>query len=278
MDVAAFCQRVGYAGPIARDDATLRALHRAVVTAVPFENLDIHMGRPIVIDEAAFFDKIVLHRRGGFCFELNGLFAAILRELGFEVTLLSARVFDGNGEPGREFGHLALLVTLERRWIADVGFGEWSPEPLCLETRGSQWVDGMSYRITHAAPRYQVELRGETDGSWKPRYSFTLEPRRLSDFAEMCQRAQTAPESPFRRRRMCTRRTPEGRLTLTDEKLIITSGKMRKEIVLDGVEAYDDALAEHFGIVLPRHARWSVCQPERLGGDADVEAHPRPPR
>jgi N-hydroxyarylamine O-acetyltransferase len=251
MDITSFLRRIDYSRSTAPGEATLRALHRAFVTTVPFENLDIHLGRRILLDEHAFFKKIVLHRRGGFCYELNGLFAAILRELGFDVTLLSARVFDGNGDMGREFVHLVLMVSLERRWIADVGFGDWSSEPLCLDVETPQLVDGASFRITQDGERYLAEQADPANCGWKPRYSFTLTPRRLSEFAAICDDLQTADDSAFRRRRMCTRRTPEGRITLTDQKLIVTSNDQRREIALEGKEAYEKALVDHFGIILP---------------------------
>jgi len=134
VDVAAYLHRIHYRGPLAPTAETLRALHLAHHLAVPFENLDIHLGQPIILDEARFYDKIVRRRRGGFCYELNGLFAALLRELGFDVTTLSARVIDTQpGMIGPEFDHLVLLVQLEERWLADVGFGdsfrETAPSP-----------------------------------------------------------------------------------------------------------------------------------------------------
>src|SRR5258708_22032942 len=120
MNLAAYLTRIGYKGSLQVSAEALRQLHLAHVLAVPFENLDIHLGRLSVLQEEAFCRKIVEERRGGFCYEQNGLFAAVLRDLGFPVTLLSARV--GEGSP--EFDHLTLLVPLEERWLADVGFGE----------------------------------------------------------------------------------------------------------------------------------------------------------
>jgi N-hydroxyarylamine O-acetyltransferase len=151
---------------------------------------------------------------------------------------------------GREFVHLLLMVRLDGRWIADVGFGDWSAEPLCLEMEGSQLEDGASFRIRTDGQRHVVEQANQSNGGWKPRYSFTLTPRRLSEFAMMCDDLQTAPDSAFRRQKMCTRCTPDGRITLTEEKLIITSGGKRREIALEGDRAYADALGEYFGIVL----------------------------
>ncbi|HEX8536198.1 MAG TPA: arylamine N-acetyltransferase, partial [Cystobacter sp.] len=109
---------------------TLRALHRRHIESIPFENLDIHSQRPIVLDEAAFFEKIIRQRRGGFCYELNGLFAALLRALGFQVAYLSGRVSsDGVRDDGPEFDHLLLEVTWNGSWLVDVGFGDAFAEP-----------------------------------------------------------------------------------------------------------------------------------------------------
>jgi N-hydroxyarylamine O-acetyltransferase len=147
IDVPAYLRRIGYGGPLAPAIDTLRGLHWAHLLTVPFENFDIHLGRPIVLDEIRFFDKIVGGRRGGFCYELNGLFAALLHALGFDVTLHSARVHEGNGRYGPEFDHLVLVVYLDERWLVDVGFGESFRLPLRLDKRGDQVQDGHAYRI-----------------------------------------------------------------------------------------------------------------------------------
>src|ERR1044072_486231 len=97
IDVEMYLQRIGYDGPVLPTARVLSALHRAHLVAVPFENLDIHLGRRLTLDEDALFDKVVKRRRGGFCYEVNSLFAALLRRIGFEVTLLSARVARGAG-------------------------------------------------------------------------------------------------------------------------------------------------------------------------------------
>jgi len=247
MDITAYLQRIDYQGSPAPTAETLRALHRAHLLAVPFENLDIHLGRPIILDEKRLFHKIVERRRGGFCYELNGLFAALLRELGFDVTLLSARVYD-NGDFGPEFDHLVLLVQLEERWLADVGFGDSFREPLRLDEPGDQIQDGCVYRIAHDGTDWTMLERGEEgicDG-----YKFTLQPRRLADFADMCHYQQTSPDSHFTQRRICSRATPEGRITLSDMKLIVSARGERRERLLDSQEEYAAMLREHFGIDL----------------------------
>src|SRR6187397_3354830 len=108
MDFQSYLQRINYRGEQTPTAATLRELHRAHLLTVPFENLDIHLGRPIVLEQGALFDKIVRRRRGGFCYELNGLFAALLYKLGFDVTMLSAGVARADGSYGPEFDHLTL--------------------------------------------------------------------------------------------------------------------------------------------------------------------------
>ncbi|MBI3164765.1 MAG: arylamine N-acetyltransferase, partial [Chloroflexi bacterium] len=108
MDIPAYLNRINYHGSTAPTVDTLRALHRAHLLTVPFENLDIHHNKPIVLDEAALFEKIVVNRRGGYCYELNGLLASVLRELGFDVTMFSSNVIHG-GIPA-EVDHLTLLI------------------------------------------------------------------------------------------------------------------------------------------------------------------------
>src|SRR5262245_39731528 len=118
MNIQAYLDRIDYHGSLDPTAETLRALHVAHLLAVPFENLNIGMGWPIVLDRDALFEKIVLRRRGGFCYELNGLFAALLRALGFDVTLLSAGVARAGGGFGPEFDHLTLRVTTDDRPFA----------------------------------------------------------------------------------------------------------------------------------------------------------------
>src|SRR5215472_10227491 len=108
VDIAAYLTRISYSGSTDPTAENLRALHRAHLFSVPFENLDIALGRTITAQQEPILNKVVGHRRGGFCYEQNGAFAALLRELGFQVTLLSARVARANGSEGPEFDHLTL--------------------------------------------------------------------------------------------------------------------------------------------------------------------------
>jgi N-hydroxyarylamine O-acetyltransferase len=248
FDTDAYLRRIGYRGPRDPTPQTLQALHTAHMLSVPFENLDIPQ-RPIILDEDALFDKIVTRRRGGFCYELNGLFAALLRVLGFDVTLLSARVARANGDFGPEFDHLTLLIALEQRWLADVGFGDSFRAPLRLDEPGEQHEGARSYRLTHEHERWQM-LQRDDGAEWEPQYAFTLQPRRHTDFVDMCHYHQTAPESSFTQRRICSRATPDGRVTLSDMKLIVTAQSERQERLLADQTEYAAMLKQHFGIAL----------------------------
>jgi N-hydroxyarylamine O-acetyltransferase len=216
--------------------------------SVPFENLDIPLGRRIMLDEATLFDKIVTRRRGGFCYELNGLFAALLSELGFNVQRLSARVANDQGGFGPEFDHMTLLVQLEERWLADVGFGDSFWWPLRLDARSDQVQGADLFRIEDEGD-HLVYLR-MTEGEWYPQYIFRLQPYALADFIDGCHYNQTSPESSFTRRRVCTRLTSQGRITLSDRKLITTSNGSRQERELENEAEVDAVLYREFGIRL----------------------------
>jgi N-hydroxyarylamine O-acetyltransferase len=248
LDVKAYLERIDYRGPLAPTAETLRGLHVAHLTAVPFENLSIHAPEPIVLEDGALFEKIVGRGRGGFCYEDNGLFAALLGALGFEVSMLSAEVAKSEGVFSPPFDHMALLVTLEERWLADVGFGDSFVEPLLIDERGEQVQGRHAYRVTTDGDYFVMGRR--EGGGWKAQYRFTLRPHVYADFAERCHYQQTSPDSHFTRDRVCSRATPEGgRVTLSGMRLIETDacGARRERVLADEGE-YAAALREHFGI------------------------------
>jgi N-hydroxyarylamine O-acetyltransferase len=246
MDLTAYLKRINYTGPLEPTAETLRGLHRAHMLLVPFENLDIHWGNEIVLDQMRIVSKIVEARRGGFCYELNGAFAALLGGLGFDVKLLSAAVAKESGGFGPPFDHLTLLVELNERWLADVGFGDSFVEPLLLDETGEQIREGRAYRISRSMDDLLLERR--EDELWRPQYRFTLRPYRLADFAEMCIYHQTSPDSPFTRKRVCTLATPGGRITLSEDRLIITGDGERSEQRLVDEAEHATALREYFGV------------------------------
>jgi N-hydroxyarylamine O-acetyltransferase len=248
VDISAYLRRIAYDGPTVPSAETLRRLHRAHLLAVPFENLDIARGREIVLEEEVFFQKIVVHGRGGFCYELNGLFAALLRNLGFPVVLLSARVPDADGHRRLEFDHLTLQVEADGLWLADVGFGDCFLEPLRLIEGLEQPQSGAIYRLVREDGRFVVERRDDAD--WNILYDFSPIPRELAEFVPMCRYHQTSPASHFTTRHICSRPSAEGRITLAGMRLIENHQGRRAERMLQSESEYYAILRQRFGVVL----------------------------
>jgi N-hydroxyarylamine O-acetyltransferase len=244
MDIAAYLQRIGYGGSATLTAETLAALQKSHMLTVPFENLDIHLGQPLNLGSEALFTKIVEQRRGGFCYELNGLLAEVLRQLGFQVSLLSGQVARKSGEFGDEFDHLVLLVHLDEDWLVDVGFGESFAEPLSLSRKASG-----NYRLNHEGEHWQVQALKKDH--WQTQFRFTTQPRQFSEFQRMCVYHQTSPDSKFTQRRLCSRATAEGRITLVDQRLIVTRWGDRQERRLKTEQEYRQALADYFSIEIP---------------------------
>ncbi|MEO0534214.1 MAG: arylamine N-acetyltransferase [Cyanobacteria bacterium P01_A01_bin.123] len=266
MDVDAYLKRIGYEGSRQPTGKTLRQLHRAHLFTVPFENLDIPLGHRIVISRPAFYDKVVRRRRGGFCYELNGLFGWLLEQLGFSVSLLSSRVFDG-AQPGPEFDHLVLLIELEERWIADVGFGNLFLEPLRLDTEEADMQQGSLYRFIKSNTGKVLQRRQTSD--WEPQYFVSLIPHRLEDFSDMCHYQQTSPDSNFTRKAVCSLATPKGRITLSNNRLIVTIGEQREERLVEDEAEYRALMRTHFGITLGEEVQVDkLMHPIRLADDA----------
>ncbi len=246
MDTAAYLRRIAYSGSQQPSASALRELHRQHLFTVPFENLDIALKTPICLDLPLLYKKIVVGRRGGFCYELNGLFAALLSELGYTVQMLAAHVRREDGGFGPEFDHMLLKVQLEEPWLADVGFGESFVSPLQLQSDGAGVENGHRYSVTRREDEWEL-CRHDQDGE-VALYRFYDIPRKLSDYDEMCRFHQTSPESHFTRNRICSRAMPDGRVTLSGMRLIVTRDGVRHERMLSGVEELRVCLREHFGI------------------------------
>ena len=250
--VAAYLDRVGTIAPAAPSLAALSSLQRGHLLAVPFENLDIGLGRPISVEPAAAYDKIVVRRRGGYCYELNGLFATLLRSLGYAVEHVSARVATPGGGLTPEFDHLALLVTspaMEEPVLVDVGFGDAFVEPIPLRDGAGRHEPGKEVGLQLADDGGWCYCERPDGEPWHTQYVFTTSPHPLGDFAERNLWQQTSPESHFTQKSVVSRLTETGRVTLSGRRLITTTHGRRDERELDDHEA-TAALAAHFGIVL----------------------------
>lgn len=263
MDAEKYLSRIGFASTAEPSLDVLRSLHTGHLLSVPFENLTVHSGGQVKLDLPLLYEKIVSRRRGGFCYENNGLFSWLLSELGFQVTLLSGQVKnEQTGLFGPHFDHLIIMVTLDgHRWLCDVGFGaEGFSVPLSLETSGPQEQGHRVYRVRQDGDMRFLELQSEKTavehGDWAEVYKFTLEPRRLEQFTRMCQYHQSSPCSIFFCKSLCSILKPGGRISYVGRRLITTTfpteetrGVLKttrelKEEEIPGV------LAENFGIEL----------------------------
>lgn len=249
MDQAKYLQRIGSReAEVSPDIETLLRLQRTHLLSVPFENLDIHWKRPIVLDVERFYAKIVGERRGGFCYELNGLFNELLISMGFATRLISARVGRADGSFGPEYDHAAIIVSIgEEEFLADVGFGDFSAEPLRFVVGEEQQDVNGIFKIEKAEAEAFVVKRhfGE---DWKNEYLFTDIARELAEFAEMCDFQQYSPESHFTKGKLCSIMTESGRKTLTDDKYIVTCGGIPDSASIATDEEYIAALEREFGI------------------------------
>ena len=250
IDVDAYLDRIAYRGGTEVSIETLRALHTAHALAVPFENLDIHLGRPILLDPAAIFDKIVSRRRGGYCFEMNGLMTTVLRQLGFSVNTLAARVMRGSSAVRAKTHQMQVVEVDGERFVVDVGFGgNGLIAPLHFQPEVIDRQYSESFRLT-TDERFGHVLEALVRDRWQKLYAFTLEEQLPVDYELMNYFTSTSPDALFTQVRICTKPTPEGRVTLTGMELKIRRGEQTETSYVAGEEAYRRALNEHFGIVL----------------------------
>lgn len=241
VDVDAYLARIGASR--ADDLAALQAAH---LRTVPFEDYDIHLGIPLSMDADDVFDKIVRRHRGGFCYELNGLFGELLRALGYEVEYLSAYETLEDGSDGPEFDHLRLLVgTEDGSVVVDVGQGRRWTRPVPL--RVGEHDDVRVERVGEVWTTYQ-----RTKQEWQRDWSFTATPRTMGEFAERCHHLQQDPGSHFRRNRLAWLAVPAGRLALSNGVLRETGTPVRHLTLSEEMEV----LQARFGIELPPGSSW----------------------
>jgi N-hydroxyarylamine O-acetyltransferase len=265
FDRKKYLERIGLdEKALSADAATLKLLQRRHLLSVPFENLDIHWKHPIVLDTDAFYKKIINENRGGFCYELNGLFNVLLRDLGFETKMVSARVGRGGGIFSPEFAHMAIIVEVDgEEYIADVGFGEFTAEPLRFVLDEEQQDPTGTFRIvkfSYEGSEY-FEIAKKEEAGWRSEDIFDLKPRELSEYFGMCHFQQTSPESHFTQKKICTLMTDTGRKTLTGDKFIETEDGARTEMSVTSEEQFNEILLREFGIIAdPKYDRLHFIQ------------------
>ena len=253
-----YLERIGFRGVPRPDLATLNELQRTHVRTVPFENLDVQLGRPIVMDPDACYDKVVHQRRGGWCFELNGVLSWALREIGFNVVRLSGGVRRDVAGDKQMGNHLCLLVRLARPYLVDVGFGSSLSQPLLLEAS------------THEQPPYHVTLSNMNDGYWRFSertsgdpfsYDFRTDPADENRFADHCARLQTDADSTFVQNLLVQRRDGDKHLALRGRVLMTQQGDGAEKRVLRSADELVTTLREAFGLDMPEAAAlWpAIC-------------------
>jgi N-hydroxyarylamine O-acetyltransferase len=256
MDIEAYFARIGYCGSRAPTLETLRALHTLHPAAIPFENIDVLLGLPIDLAPAAVDAKLIGNRRGGYCYEQNGLFKRALATLGFSVEGLGARVLwqvPGDAPP-RPKTHMALRVMIDGvPWLADVGFGGCVPTvPLRLDSTAPQASPHESFRITPDGGDLLIEA--ELGDRWAALYRLDPAPMLDIDYELGNWFVSSHPQSHFRQRLMVSRVTPEARTTLQYARLSVRrSDGSVDQLQLDATEI-EATLAGTFN--LPFDPEW----------------------
>ncbi|MEP6902607.1 MAG: arylamine N-acetyltransferase [Actinomycetota bacterium] len=249
MNKENYLQRIGVAKSEIRATAeTLKYLQKQHLLTVPFENLDIHWKRRIFLDNKAFYKKIVKEKRGGFCYELNGLFCDLLNQIGFSSRLISARVATSNGDFSAEYDHMAILTKIDDEdFLVDVGFGDFTAEPLKFVLDVEQQDKNGTFLIRKFDEEYFEVVKKDGD-EWRSEYIFKDLSRDLAEFTGMCNFHQTSPESHFTRGKVCSLMTLDGRKTLTDKRFIETKNSQKTETEIHSELEFNEILAREFSI------------------------------
>ena len=250
MNIKAYLNRINYTGDASPTLETLKQLHHRHYYHVPFENLDIHMNVPIQLNIFSIEEKVIKNNRGGFCYELNGLFYELLKALGFQVIRISARVYSESKGYGPEYDHLAMIVTINNQeYLADVGFGEFIDQPLRIDLDSIQQDERGTFKIEKHTDSYlRVSKKGEKQ--WSPEYIFSKQHRTFDEFSEMCLYHQTSPESHFTEKRICTLPIANGRITISKNTLKTTQQGNFTEEAFEDDKAYKEALKQYFKIAI----------------------------
>jgi N-hydroxyarylamine O-acetyltransferase len=257
VDLDGYLTRTGAPRPLAPSRDALVSLHRAHCAAIPFENLDILLGRPIELELRALEGKLVGARRGGYCFEHNTLFQGVLEALGFTVTPLAARVRAG-ATSTRARTHMLLKVDLPAGpFVADVGFGgDGLVHPIALAEGGETWVGFMGHRLRREGAAWWV-LEGNDGSAWVDLYAFTLEPHHPIDFVMANHFTSTWPRSSFVTNLTAQRSWPEKRVILRNRELVVREPRASETTTVRDPAHLLEVLETHFDLVFPAGTRFS---------------------
>ncbi len=247
MDANKYLRRIKYETQINIDSETFIQLHKHHSLNVPFENLDVHYNRFFDLELENIYKKIVVDFRGGFCYELNTIFNELLNNLGFKSRIIAARIFDEHDNLGPEFDHMSIYIETNKKYLADVGFGDLFIEP--LEIREGIQSDGRNlFKIERYNDQNLLLSMCSDQMNFHKKYIFNLSKVQISEFHEICSDKQTNPLSYFVKNIVCTKPTDSGRLTLFNNKLIEKRGIERIEKLVNNDAELKTALETLFGI------------------------------
>ncbi len=253
MDVDAYLARIGLDHRPPPTLAGLTAVHRAHMLAIPYENLDVQLGRPVTIARPAIYEKIVGRRRGGWCYEMNGILGWALGELGFRVTRGTGAVMRVAAGAAAVANHLVLKVALdEGTYLADVGFGDGPLEPVRV-AEGDFTSNGYVYGLTRTDADWW-RLRGHPNGA-APSFDFDLAPADEARFEAKCAELQTALDSHFVLNLFCFRHKPGGTILLLRGRVLRTTTPAGyTDRVLESADDLVTTLRDDFGLDMPETA------------------------
>lgn len=252
MNVSEYMKRIGYDETLQPSYEVLKSLIYKHAMSIPFENIDIQNKVPIKLDPVKFFDKVIRNERGGYCYELNGLFYGLLVSLGYQVRRVMGRVVSGRNI-GPEYDHLALIVTIGGEdYLVDVGFGDFALQPLSITTNRLQSDGRASFAISDHGMMdgriyKKVEKVNELNTDLSVKYYFTTNEESLDDFSFMNEHQQMHPDSHFVRNYICTMPTEHGRISILNNKAVFTyKNQKRSRTVNEDERSY--LVSKYFGI------------------------------
>jgi len=231
MDINQYLQRFSVEDIKEISLETLNQLQLQHMLHVPFENLDVIHHIPITLNVEAFYEKIVLNNRGGFCYELNGLFNWLLKSLGYNSYLISGTINRPDGSWALKRSHACLIVELDQAYLVDVGFGDSTRRPLPLNGETREDVSGI-YRVVKVEETL-YDLQRKTNQDWDTLYRLDISPRELKDFEAACSFNQTSPKSPFTQKQIVSMAAEDGRFTLSGDSFIVTRLQEKQKITVD---------------------------------------------
>lgn len=251
MKLDNYLRRLGYRQTPQNNLQTLNELHKKHLFSIPFENLDIHLKKPLQIELEALYQKIIIEKRGGFCYELNFLFYNLLKEIGFDCQIVSASMYDKKENLAGQFDHLAILVKLEENWLVDVGYGNLFTEPMKIPSKIDNYVykdrDAI-YKIGQLDESTYILSESKKGYKFKEIYAFETIPRKINEFYEQIDFKQYSKESYFVKNKICTLPTEEGRITLFNAKFIKTMGQEKQERTIQNDDEFYQLVRDEFGM------------------------------